>query len=103
MRHLPALLPKSDVGRALRVARKAQGVSQEEFDVVSSRTYVSALERGIKQPTVSKVDDIASVLNLHPLTLLTLAYLEKPTPESVQKLVSRVAKEIAGLDLAKLG
>ena len=43
--------------------------------MVSSRTYISALERGLKQPTLRKVDQLATVLGLHPLTLLTLSYV----------------------------
>lgn len=100
MKSFSSLTPKSDVGRALRIARKAKGVPQEDFDLISSRTYVSALERGIKQPTVSKVDDLASVLKLHPLTLLALAYLERPTSAAVEKLAARVVKEIEDLGVA---
>jgi transcriptional regulator with XRE-family HTH domain len=57
------------------MARSATGTSQEAFELVSSRTYVSALERGLKQPTVPKVDALARVLGIHPMSLLALAYL----------------------------
>lgn len=40
---------------ALRLVRKAKGLSQEDFGDVSSRVYISELERGIKSPTVAKV------------------------------------------------
>ena len=33
--------------QALKKARKAKGLSQEDFSDVSSRTYVSTLERGL--------------------------------------------------------
>ncbi len=65
---------KSSFPDALRAVRKAKGIAQEAFDVVSSRTYVSSLERGIKSPTLPKVDALAGVLGVHPLTLLALAY-----------------------------
>ncbi len=90
--------PQSDFGRALRVARKAKGVPQESFDQVSSRTYISSLERGLKQPTVAKVGELAAVLDLHPLTLLTLSYLHRPTPASVHKLAALLIKEIDELN-----
>ena len=92
--------PQSDFGRALRAARKAKGMPQELFDQVSSRTYISALERGLKQPTLSKVDELATVLGVHPLTLLALSYLRHPTPASVQKLTARLSQEIDELNLA---
>lgn len=62
--------------RALRTARKGLGISQDAFRVLSSRTYISSLERGLKSPTLQKIDALAEVLNIHPLTLMALAYAE---------------------------
>lgn len=97
--------PQSDFSRALRTARKAKGMPQELFDQVSSRTYISALERGLKQPTIAKIDELAAVLGIHPLTLMALSYLSQPapTPASVRKLAARVVKEIGELTLAVRG
>lgn len=83
----------------MRVARRAKGLPQESFDQVSSRTYISALERGLKQPTVAKVDELAAVLGVHPLTLLALSYLHQPTAASVQRLAAHLIEEIDALDL----
>jgi transcriptional regulator with XRE-family HTH domain len=91
--------PHSDFGRALRVARRAKGLPQESFDQVSSRTYISSLERGLKQPTVAKVDELAAVLGVHPLTLLALSYLRHPTAASVQRLTAHLIKEIDELSV----
>lgn len=79
-------------GKALRRARKAKNVPQEEFDLVSSRTYISTLERGLKQPTLPKIEALASVLQIHPLTLVALAYIDRPV--KVQ-LLDVVKNEIA--------
>lgn len=84
----------------MRAARKAKGLPQEAFDQVSSRTYISSLERGLKQPTVAKVGELAAVLGIHPLTLLALSYLRHPTPASVQKLIAHLIEEIDELNLA---
>lgn len=59
---------------ALRTIRKARGLSQEAFSDVSSRTYMSSLERSLKSPTLHKLTALCEVMNVHPLTLLTLAY-----------------------------
>ena len=40
---------KQGFARALKQARKQKGLSQESFSDVSSRTYVSTLERGCDQ------------------------------------------------------
>lgn len=90
--------PEPSFAQALRSVRHARGVAQEEFDQVSSRTYVSALERGIKQPTINKVVELAGVLQVHPLTLLTLSFCSSLTRAEAQLLLERVSKEIAGLE-----
>jgi transcriptional regulator with XRE-family HTH domain len=83
---------------ALKSARNARGLSQEAFSLASSRTYVSSLERGLGIPTLKKVDELAEVLDLHPLTLLTLSYLTHKDPRAVDALFARVSREISELD-----
>ena len=50
---------------------------------MSSRTYMSTLERDLKSPTLHKLAELCEVMEIHPLTLLTLAYAgdspHKPT------------------------
>lgn len=72
--------------------------------MVSSRTYVSTLERGRKSPTLHKVDALAQVLGIHPLTLLTLAYVDGHTFDQVKDRVERelaliLTQELGGADL----
>jgi transcriptional regulator with XRE-family HTH domain len=52
------------VGRKLQELRKARGWSQEEFAEKAGlhRTYISGLERGIRNPTVTVLEKIASSL-----------------------------------------
>lgn len=90
-------LPASNFSNALRFVRKARGVTQEDFDEVSSRVYISALERGIKQPTLPKVDALAAHLNVHPLTLLILAYCRELGTGDAGKLCERVLAEVDAL------
>lgn len=103
--------PESDYSHALRLVRKAKGLTQEDFDDISSRVYVSALERGIKQPTLPKVDAFAAHLGVHPLTLLALAYCRKPRRQEatsqykqavqaeVQRCIEQVLAEVHALPL----
>ena len=76
---------KPSLPDALRRIRKARGLSQEAFSDVSSRTYLSSLERGLKSPTLNKIEDVCAVLDVHPLTLLVLAYAGSD-PKSVHEL-----------------
>ena len=80
---------------ALKVVRKARGLSQEAFSDVSSRTYMSSLERGLKSPTLSKVSELCGVMGVHPMTLLALAY--GGDAKGVDKLLERVRRELSDL------
>ena len=87
--------------RAFRAARVAKGASQESFDTVSSRTYVSLLEREINAPTLPKIDALVRTLGLHPLTVLAMSYVEHPTAAEVQKLMAQVVDEVGSLGLRR--
>jgi transcriptional regulator with XRE-family HTH domain len=80
---------------ALQTIRKARGLSQEAFSDVSSRTYLSSLERGLKSPTLTKIVELCEVMEVHPLTLLTLAYGRDS--KGVQDVLTRVQRELASL------
>jgi transcriptional regulator with XRE-family HTH domain len=92
----PSTIAK-DFGKALREARKSRGLTQEDFAQVSGRTYVSSLERGLKSPTFDKMAELAQTLDIHPLTLLTMAYLNGRRGESLRSLQTRVEREIDAL------
>lgn len=81
--------------RALKKARKARGRTQEDFAIVSSRTYVSALERGLKSPTLEKIQALAETMGVHSLTLLALAYTEmgEGDERSLDALLASVGAE----------
>lgn len=89
------MIPKNSFPAALRSLRKSRGLSQEAFSDVSSRTYMSSLERGLKNPTLSKVDELCEVMEVHPLTLLALAY--GLDAKGADKLLAQVQRELAGL------
>lgn len=86
--------PQNSFSDALKLARKSCNVSQETFGLVSSRTYVSSLERGLRHPTLNKIDELASVLGIHPLTLLALAYVNSEDPKSQEALMAKVSDEL---------
>lgn len=87
--------PQNHLARALRRARNAAGLSQEDFGEVSGRTYISQLERGERQATLAKVDDLASVLRVHPATLVVLAYLpDQVEVDAIDNLLIAVGEEL---------
>lgn len=87
---------KHSLATAIRTVRKARGLSQEAFSDVSSRTYMSSLERGLKSPTLHKLTELCAVMEVHPLTLLMLAYAGDSTHQADQ-LLTRVRQELAAV------
>lgn len=59
-------------GRTLREARLSRGYSQEglALDSEVDRSYVSLLERGVRQPSLLMIYSLASVLNVQPYELV---------------------------------
>ena len=84
---------KHSLATAIRTVRKARGLSQEAFSDVSSRTYMSSLERDLKSPTLNKLAELCEVMEIHPLTLLTLAYAGDDA-QQVEQLLTRVRQEL---------
>ena len=84
---------KHTLSEALKTIRKARGLSQEAFSNVSSRTYMSSLERDLKSPTLNKLGELCDVMEVHPLTLLTLAYAGKK-PKQAEQLLAQVRQEL---------
>ncbi len=87
---------KHSLATAIRTVRKARGLSQEAFSDVSSRTYMSTLERDLKSPTIHKLIELCEVMEVHPLTLLTLAYTDGDE-RKVSHLLANVQQELASL------
>ena len=87
--------------KALRQARRTQGLTQEDFSEVSSRTYVSTLERGKKSPTIEKIDALASAMKIHPLTLMMLTYLIKSNQSEQSAIIQQVSLELNRLLMSK--
>jgi transcriptional regulator with XRE-family HTH domain len=87
------LAAKHTLSEALKTIRKARGLSQEAFSDVSSRTYMSTLERDMKSPTLNKLAELCEVMEVHPLTLLTLAYAGDDLRQADQ-LLAQVRQEL---------
>ncbi|WP_083965678.1 helix-turn-helix domain-containing protein [Dokdonella koreensis] len=90
---------KNSLAAALRMVRKARGLSQESFSNVSSRTYLSALERDLKSPTLGKLGELCEVLDIHPLVLVALAYADA-NPRKAGQLLTQVRQELDSLALS---
>ena len=94
---------KDAFARALRECRKHRGMTQEDFSLVSSRTYLSTLERGLKSPTVEKIQALAEQMEIHPLSLLALTWLYSTNNTTLDALLERVRTELGEIAPARAG
>jgi transcriptional regulator with XRE-family HTH domain len=64
---------RSRVGANVKRLREAKGLSQEElaFEADMHRTYVSGIERGRRNPTVTVVERLADALGAKTSELLS--------------------------------
>jgi transcriptional regulator with XRE-family HTH domain len=60
------------LGRNVRDYRKRRGLSQEALalEAEMKRSYLSDLERGVRNPTVTAIDRLARALDVEPWRLL---------------------------------
>lgn len=59
-------------GEALREVRSGRGLSQQDLALESEldRTYISLLERGLRQPTITTLIALADALDVDPTILV---------------------------------
>ena len=79
----------STFGEVLRNIRSAKGLSQETLAKKSllDRTYISLLERGLRQPSLKTIFDLSLPLDISPAEMVELT--ENKHYENNQKRNSR--------------
>lgn len=65
---------REQVEQKVRALREQKGWSQEElaFETGLHRTYISGIERGVRNPTVLILERLAQKLGVLPAELLTV-------------------------------
>lgn len=81
-------------GQALKQCRKYRRKSQESFGEVSSRTYISQIERGISAPTLKKIAMLAKELELEPTTLIAQCCLMLNPDLTIKQLLNDVEQQL---------
>ena len=90
----------SKVGKRIRYYRKKSGYTLEQlaFEIQSSASYISNIERAIKKPSLHKLQQIADCLNI-PLNNLIVS---PPLPSPPAASTSDAFSSIADSDRARL-
>ncbi|MFK2827132.1 helix-turn-helix transcriptional regulator [Bacillus sp. B190/17] len=65
-------------GQVVRKIRMANNISQEELGYLCGlhRTYISDIERGIRNVSLENIEKIANALNVAPKDLLDFTFIE---------------------------
>lgn len=85
------------IGARIRQYRLDKGLTQEDlaFEVNTSATYISNIERGIKKPSLQKLSQIADVMNVTVNDFIyNPSFLSSPSIDrSFQDLISQCPPE----------
>jgi transcriptional regulator with XRE-family HTH domain len=87
---------KNAFAAVLKAMRAGKGLTQRNLAEVSSRTYVSKLERGQSSPTLEMITALSGPLNVNPLTLVAIT-LSAESGLPVNALLRQTQEELAGL------
>ncbi|MBC8997831.1 helix-turn-helix transcriptional regulator [Pseudomonas sp. N40(2020)] len=87
---------KNAFAAVLKAMRAGKGLTQRNLAEVSSRTYVSKLERGQSSPTLEMITALSGPLNVNPLTLVAIT-LSAESGHPVNALLRQTQEELAGL------
>ena len=70
-----AITPHAALGQALRSIRLAAGLSQEQLGLESGvqRNFISLIETGQNQPTISTIFKLATALDIKPSKMVAAA------------------------------
>jgi transcriptional regulator with XRE-family HTH domain len=88
---------KVDFGGALQRLREARGVTQEDLLPRSSRRSVGRIEHGGQVPSFRTIDRLAEGLEIHPLTLIVLAYCQNSSSAAVTQMFDEVKSDLIEL------
>lgn len=83
------------LGRAIRDVRTERKFTQESLTAFSSRSYLSEIENGKSEASLAKINELAKLIDIHPLAILTMAYLNFDETQNVNDVITTLKTEIA--------
>ena len=83
------------LGLVIKELRQQRDLPQEGLG--PSQSYISAIERGKWKPSLEKIEQVATILSVHPASLLILAYLKQAPAGEADQILNFIQAEIANL------
>lgn len=91
---------KTAFASVLKAMRGARGLTQKDLAQVSSRTYISKLERAQSSPTLEMLHTLCPRLSLSPLTLVAMT-IATDSGQPIRSLIKQIEDEVT--ELARMG
>lgn len=89
---------KQALGAVLRECRVKRNIPQEGMG--PSQSYISSLEAGRWSPSLDKIEQMASVLQVHPATIILAGYMKVEGQAEAEDLIKRIRSELDELNLS---
>lgn len=88
---------KRALGASLRSYRLKRDVSQESLG--PSQPYISNLEAGRGSASIDKIEQMALVLGVHPVSIILAGYLGSSEEADTEDVLNRIHSELREIGL----
>jgi transcriptional regulator with XRE-family HTH domain len=88
---------KKALGEVLKSYRLNRNFSQEGMG--PSQTYISNIERGRWSASLDKIEQMSSVLGVHPASIIIAGYLTAEDSKSSEETLERIRIELKEIGL----
>jgi transcriptional regulator with XRE-family HTH domain len=88
---------KRAIGNSIKSYRLKREISQESLG--PSQPYISNLEAGRGSASLDKIEQMADVLGVHPISIIVAGYLTSNEHANKEQLLERIQTELAEIGL----
>lgn len=88
---------KRALGAALKSYRLKRNISQENMG--PSQPYISNLEGGRWSASLDKIEQMATVLGVHPVSVILAGYLATEEDANPEEVLARIRSELQEIGL----
>ncbi|WP_090175917.1 helix-turn-helix domain-containing protein [Pseudomonas arsenicoxydans] len=84
---------KRAIGTCVKAYRLKKNIPQESLG--PSQPYISNLEAGRGSASIDKIEQMADILGIHPMSIIFAGYLTSNEDVTKEDLFDRIRKELA--------
>jgi transcriptional regulator with XRE-family HTH domain len=89
---------KQTFGYVFNRARRKAGLVQEDFEPITSRSYVSYIERGKVSVSMDKLNELSKIIGMHPASLIFQTYLLYDPKTSALDLMATIMEDMKKIE-----